>query len=46
MTPDVDLPVLEEQERLLQFPAFDADTAWTLGSLLRERLRERGAGGG
>ncbi len=45
MTPDVDLPILDEQERLLQFGTFDADTAWTLGSLLREKLRARGAGG-
>ena len=45
MTPEKDLPVLDQQEELLQFTAFDANTAWTLGSLLREKLLQRGAGG-
>lgn len=45
MTPDQDLPVLEQQETLLRFSAFNADTAWQLGSLLRAKLVERGAGG-
>lgn len=45
MTPDQDLPVLERQETLLRFSAFNADTAWQLGSLLRAKLVERGAGG-
>ncbi len=42
---DDDLGVLDRQEELLQFAAFDANTAWKLGSLLREKLLERGAGG-
>lgn len=45
MTPDADLPVLDAQEELLQFAAFDGNTAWRLGSRLREKLLERGAGG-
>jgi uncharacterized protein (UPF0303 family) len=45
MTPDKDLPILEEQEARLQFPTFNADTAWQLGSLLRAKLLERNAGG-
>jgi uncharacterized protein (UPF0303 family) len=40
-----DLKTLAEQERLLQFRSFNADTAWQLGSLLRAALLERGAGG-
>ena len=45
MTPDQDLPLLEQQESLLQFDTFDAHTAWRLGSLLRAALLERKAGG-
>ena len=45
MSPDKDLPILDQQEQLLRFNAFDADTAWQLGSLLRNTLLERGAGG-
>lgn len=45
MSFDIDLATLAEQERLLRFPSFNADTAWALGSLLRERLLQRGAGG-
>jgi uncharacterized protein (UPF0303 family) len=40
-----DLAVLAEQEQQLQFSCFDAETAWELGSLLRQRLLERQAGG-
>lgn len=39
-----DLKVLAEQEQQLQFLNFNADTAWELGSLLRQRLLERQAG--
>ena len=45
MTPDKDLPILDQQEHLLRFTAFDAETAWQLGSLLRNALLERQAGG-
>lgn len=45
MTPDKDLPILDEQEQRLRFKAFDAETAWRLGSLLRAALLERSAGG-
>ena len=45
MSVDEDLGVLDQQEQLLQFAAFDADTAWRLGSLLRGYLLARGAGG-
>jgi len=40
-----DLAVIEEQEKALRFTAFDADTAWKLGSILRSKLVERGSGG-
>ena len=45
MTPDQDLLILDEQEQRLRFAAFDAETAWQLGSLLRNSLLERKAGG-
>ncbi len=45
MTPDKDLPILEQQEQALRFTAFSADTAWQLGTLLRSALIERNAGG-
>ena len=32
---------LEEQERLLQFPKFSADDAWTLGCMLVENAKKR-----
>jgi uncharacterized protein (UPF0303 family) len=38
-----DLPILDEQERLLRFTAFDTETAWRLGNLLRDALLARGA---
>ncbi len=41
---DEDLAVLEQQEALLQFPAFDAERAWQLGSRLRAQVIERGVG--
>ncbi len=44
MTPEQDLPILDEQEQLLRFMAFDAASAWQLGSLLRASLIERNAG--
>jgi uncharacterized protein (UPF0303 family) len=40
-----DIKTIAEQERLLRFSAFDADTAWALGSLLREKLLATGVGG-
>jgi uncharacterized protein (UPF0303 family) len=40
-----DLQVIEEQERLLRFAAFDAETAWRLGSAMRAKLLEARAGG-
>ena len=40
-----DIAVIEEQEKALRFAAFDADTAWQLGGILRSKLLERGAGG-
>jgi uncharacterized protein (UPF0303 family) len=39
-----DLAVIARQEELLRWDSFDADTAWRLGSLMREMLVERGAG--
>ena len=43
--PAADLAVLAQQEALLRFPAFTLDTAWQLGTLLREALLARNAGG-
>lgn len=40
-----DLALIAQQEALLEFPHFNAETAWQLGSLLRAKLMERGAGG-
>lgn len=45
MSTEADLAVLDQQEALLQFTAFNANTAWELGSRLRAKLLERGAGG-
>lgn len=39
-----DLLVLEEQEKLLHLPSFDANAAWALGSALRAAAMERKAG--
>ena len=44
MTPDQDLPILDEQEKLLRFSTFDAESAWTLGSLLRTAALGTGVG--
>ena len=40
-----DLLVIEQQEKLLRFVAFDAETAWKLGVLMREKLLAAGVGG-
>ncbi len=40
-----DLAILDQQEQLLRFSAFDTTTAWKLGSLMREKLLARKAGG-
>ena len=45
MNPTEDLAVLEQQETLLRFTAFDAEAAWQIGGLLRSALLERNAGG-
>jgi uncharacterized protein (UPF0303 family) len=45
MNPAADLTRITQQETLLQFASFDAETAWQLGSLLREKLLARNAGG-
>jgi uncharacterized protein (UPF0303 family) len=44
-SPQTDLPILAQQESLLRFPAFTPDTAFDLGSLLRQRLLSLHAGG-
>ena len=44
MSPDLDIPILDEQERLLRFPSFDTEAAWALGSRLRSAALERGIG--
>jgi uncharacterized protein (UPF0303 family) len=40
-----DLKLIAQQESVLQFAHFNAEMAWSLGSLLRSRLTERGASG-
>ena len=40
-----DLNVLNQQEQQLRFPNFNCDTAWKLGSSLREAFLALGAGG-
>lgn len=40
-----DLAVIARQEEVLRWEGFDADVAWRLGSVMREMLVERGAGG-
>ncbi|HEY9104036.1 heme-degrading domain-containing protein [Chitinimonas sp.] len=42
MSLDDDIDILARQERMLCFPSFDADTAWELGTQLRELAQERG----
>ncbi len=39
-----DLHILDEQEQRLRFQAFDAETAWVLGSKLRVAAVDKGAG--
>jgi uncharacterized protein (UPF0303 family) len=43
MNIDEDLARLALQEERLRFPAFDANTAWTLGTLLRAAAEKRSA---
>ncbi len=43
MTIDQDLERLALQEERLRFPAFDASTAWTVGTRLRAAAEARGA---
>lgn len=38
-----DIAMIVLQEERLRFTAFDENTAWTLGSLLRTKVEERGA---
>jgi uncharacterized protein (UPF0303 family) len=38
-----DIAMIALQEERLRFTAFDENTAWTLGSLLRTKVKERGA---
>ena len=45
MSAIADLAILDQQEQMLRFAAFDAATAWKLGSLMREKLLARNAGG-
>ena len=42
---DRDLQILEQQEAALRFQAFNEETAWQLGSRLRQALLDRKAGG-
>jgi uncharacterized protein (UPF0303 family) len=42
MTDSDILDTLRGEETDLQFPFFDADVAWTLGSLIRQRAHESG----
>src|ERR1700677_1573430 len=43
-TLDEDLQLIMEQERLLQFASFSAETAWKLGNALRAEAVARKAG--
>jgi uncharacterized protein (UPF0303 family) len=43
-SPDDDLRLITEQERLLHFPSFSSETAWTLGSSLRAEALAHKAG--
>ena len=45
MPPAEDLAIIEAQEAALHFASFDANTAWQLGSILRDMLLARDAGG-
>ncbi len=44
MNLEQDLALLEEQERLLEFPSFPSDLAWRIASHLREQALARNAG--
>ncbi len=44
MDVEQDLRVLDEQEQRLRFRSFNADTAWRLGSALRQQVLARNAG--
>ena len=44
MSLEQDLARIALQEARLRFPAFDAGTAWTLGSALRAEADRRAAG--
>lgn len=44
-SPAEDLPIIEAQEAALHWPAFNALVAWQLGSLMRDLLLARNAGG-
>jgi uncharacterized protein (UPF0303 family) len=44
-SPQDDLLIIQQQEELLHFAAFDAETAWRLGSALRNRLLRTPPGG-
>jgi uncharacterized protein (UPF0303 family) len=44
MAPQDDVALIAEQEKLLVFDAFNTETAWELGSRLREIARQRGLG--
>src|ERR1700712_1458845 len=45
MSVEDDLTVIARQEELLRGDAFDGEVAWRLGTVLREMLVARGAGG-
>ena len=40
-----DLAIIDQQEKLLRFTAFDGLTAWQLGNLMRSRLLQANAAG-
>lgn len=44
MSAEKDIATINQQESLLQFPSFAADTAWELGCILRQAAMSRGAG--
>ena len=43
-TPEEDLQLIAEQERLLQFASFSSENAWILGNALRAEAVSRKAG--
>ena len=45
MSAEEDLKVIAQQEELLRWDGFDAETAWRLGGVMRSALLARGAGG-